>query len=128
VRAYTSKTVALALRVPDKWVDNLLSHYSLPGVERGRQGVDRRISDTGVLAIQIVRLLSAELSLSVGRATELAADALRSRDGATFALSTPSGIALVLPLLKLEQQLRERIVEAVETVAETRRGRPPATR
>jgi hypothetical protein len=126
VRAYTSKTVALALGVPDKWIDNLLSHHAIPGVERGRQGVDRRISDTGVLAIQIVRLLSAELSLSVGRAAELATHALRSRDGATFALSTPSGIALVLPLSKLEQQLRERIVEAVETVGQARRGRPPS--
>jgi hypothetical protein len=126
VRTYTSKTVALAIGVSGKWVDNLLSHYELPGVESGRQGVDRRISDTGVLAIQIVRLLSAELSLSLERATDLATSAMLSREGATFALSTPSGIALVLPLLKLEQQLRERIAEAVETVAETRRGRPPA--
>jgi hypothetical protein len=128
MRAYTSKTIALTLGVHPKWVDNLLSHHELPGIDSGRQGVGRRISDVGLLAIEVVRLLGAELSIPMARAAELATGALQSRDETLSTLTTPAGIAVVLPIAELELRLRRQIVDAVETVAEPRRGRPPRNR
>jgi hypothetical protein len=116
------------LRVPPKWLDNLLSHHDLPGIERGRQGKDRRISDTGLLAVEIVRLLNYELAVPMARATELAATALGTRDRERSTVTTPSGVAVVLPLADIERVLRVRIIDAVETVAEVRRGRPAKKR
>ena len=128
MRSYSSVAVAVALGVPSKWLDNLLSHHRLPGVDRGRQGIVRRISDTGLLAIEVVRLLVADLTVSIGRAAELTRIALESRDGGQSILTTPSGAALVLPLVEIERRLRAQIVEAVEMVAERPRGRPPRAR
>lgn len=128
MRSYNSKTVALALRVSPKWVDNLLSHHDLPGIERGRQGIERRISDSGLLAIEIVRLLNDDLAVSIARATEIAISALQARAAGQSTITTPSGAAVVLSLVDIEQRLRHRMVEAVETVAERRRGRPPRVR
>jgi hypothetical protein len=125
LRSYSSAAVAVALRVTPKWVDNLLSHHQLPGVERGRQGVERRISDRGLLAIQLVRVLVADLAISTARASEIAAIAMDSRNAVQSTVTTPSGIALVLPLAEIERRLREQVVEAVEMVAERPRGRPP---
>ena len=48
-RAYTVGTAALALDVPTKWLDNVLSHHSVPGVVQERQGVSRKVSLEGVL-------------------------------------------------------------------------------
>jgi hypothetical protein len=109
-------------------LDNLLSHFDLPGLERGRQGRERRISEVGLLAIEIVRLLSFELSVPMARATQLAATALRTRDGERSTVTTPSGVVVVLPIADIERGLRNRVVEAVETAAEIRRGRPASTR
>ena len=55
-----------------KWVDNLLSHHAIPGVEGGRQGSARRISAEGIEYIALVRLLTQDLELSVARAVRFA--------------------------------------------------------
>jgi hypothetical protein len=122
-RAYDAKLIAHTIAVPFKWVDNLLSHHELPGVARARQGVQRRITEDGLIAIEIVRLLSVELGLAVGRAVAIARGAVR--DGTPeVRVSIHSHLAVVIQMADVERSLRERLVEASEAVGRARRGRP----
>jgi hypothetical protein len=66
--------------------------------------------------------------MPIARASELAASALRTRERERTIVATPSGVAVVLPIADIERRLRVRVVEAVETAAEIRRGRPPRKR
>jgi hypothetical protein len=111
--------------VPLKWLDNLLSLAALPGIERSRQGVERRISETGLLAIELVRVLSWELGLPVRQAARVAGLAIAARTDTTARVALPSGVVLLFPLVELETRLRERIIDAVEAAGRVRRGRPP---
>src|SRR5215208_4969979 len=61
-----------------KWVDNLLSHFAVPGVESRRQGSARRISTHGVQHIALTRVLTRDLGLSVGAAVTVAGQLLGS--------------------------------------------------
>ena len=124
-RGYTVKAVALAIGVPNKWIDNLLSRHALPGVERSRQGVERRVSEGGLLAIELARMLHIELGVSMERAAELAREAMNSRTPSGMSFATSSGLSLHFPVADIERRLRERMIDALEATARRRRGRPP---
>ena len=124
MRSYSVRLIALAIGVPYKWLDNLLSRHSLPGIQRARQGIERRITDEGALGIELCRILNLELGVSLERAVAIAGESLASRTGDAFQYVTPGGLALHLPFAPLEQRLRTRIAEAVESVAQVPRGRP----
>jgi hypothetical protein len=126
-RAYSPKLVALALAVPIKWIDNLLSHHPLPGVRGGRQGVQRQIGDDGLLAIEIVRLLTAVAGVSSHRAVELATNALQQQ-APEARLFIHGNIAVVIKLADIRRRLRDQVTEAAEAVSRVRRGRPRASR
>jgi hypothetical protein len=111
--------------VPLKWVDNLLSHYELPGITRSRQGVARRITDEGLLAVESTRLLTTELGVPVAHAATIAAAAVQSRQDAQMRFLTASGVAIVFPVEDMQRRLHERVLDAVDGVASIRRGRPP---
>jgi hypothetical protein len=51
MRAYTVATTAVTLNVPTKWVDNVLSHYHVPGVARNQQGVSRKLTYQAILTL-----------------------------------------------------------------------------
>ena len=122
--SYTVRIAALATGASHKWVDNLLSHHALPGVNGGRQGLERSISMLGVLAIELVRLTTQELGVPVARAVEITTLVLAAAPpGGTS--RTSSGIQIVFPIAELERRLRERLVEAVEAAPKLPRGRPP---
>jgi hypothetical protein len=123
LRSYDVKTVALALDVTPKWLDNLLSHHSLPGVTRERQGVERRISDEGVLAIDLVRQLAA-FGVGAARAAFIAQVTLSTRRGSELRYVDDSGVILLFPAASIERRLRERMIDAIDAVASVRRGRP----
>src|SRR5262245_25633449 len=122
--AYTVRIAALALDVSTKWIDNLLSHHSIPGVSGGRQGLERAISMDGLLAIEIARLAIDDLGLTVARAAWLASRLVEDRP-ASGIISTASGISVAFPLERIERRVRERLIEAVEAAPRPRRGRPP---
>jgi hypothetical protein len=124
-RSYTVRSVALALSTSGKWIDNLLSRHALPGVERGRQGVERRVSDDGLLAIEFTRMLNLELGVSMERAAEIAREAMSSRNPGGMTFATSSGLSLHFPVADIERRLRERMMDALEAAAHRRRGRPP---
>src|SRR6187401_2953558 len=71
-RAYTVATAALALDIPVKWLDNVLSHFSVQGIVQERQGVARRITIDGMLQLYLVHSLSSELGTTIVVGTRLA--------------------------------------------------------
>ncbi|HET9454783.1 MAG TPA: hypothetical protein VFO66_10920 [Gemmatimonadaceae bacterium] len=115
--------VALTLDVQIKWLDNLLSHHDLPGCTKARQGVERRISDEGILAIELVRVLNTDLGIPLGRAVTLVRDGLSKESG--LAIRMPSGITIVLPHLRIEQRIASGLRDAIEAAPRIARGRPP---
>jgi hypothetical protein len=112
--------------VPAKWLDNLLSRYALPGVERGRQGVERRINDQGLLAAEVSRILNLELGVSMQRAASIARELVQTSE-AEASFATPSGMSLRFPVADIESRLRLRMSEALEATSRVPRGRPPRT-
>jgi len=119
-RAYTVATIALALDVDIKWVDNILSRFEVDGVLQSRQGVARHIFTQGALELWIIQKLTKVLHMpvdvAVPRAKELAASALIDIGG---------GLDLRLDTDYSLRQLQARLEYAVEAAPIPRRGRPP---
>jgi hypothetical protein len=121
-RHYHIDIAVFAAESDRKWVDNLLSHFDVPGVENAKQGVARQLSHSGIYHVALTRRLWNEAGMSV-EAALLAARRL---------LSDPAGRLLLAPAveLTLDRQaflsaVDARIAEAVESIVPARRGRPP---
>jgi hypothetical protein len=123
-RAYTVATAALAVDVPSKWVDNILSHHTVPGVEQQRQGVARKLSIDGLLVLALTAFLIQELGAPAPKAIEIAA-ALLGNEGR---YESPRGLSLILDLAAFQASLLERLEIAVEMAPVPRRGRPAANK
>jgi hypothetical protein len=122
-RHYQIDIAVFAAESDRKWVDNLLSHFDVPGVEAAKQGVARQLTQSGVYHVALTR----RLWLDGGMSVEAALAAARRL------LSDPSGRLLLAPSLELRldreefrARIDERISEAVESIVPRRRGRPPA--
>ena len=122
MRAYTLATAAFALDVDTKWIDNLLSHHTVPGVVASKRGVRRRIPPRSILIIAIAHALSATLGMPLHRALELAI-AMESSGGRLHQVSNL--IQLRIDLVALQTDLARRLNDAAEFAAVPRRGRPP---
>ena len=120
-RAYTVATAALALQVPNKWLDNTLSHYHVQGVGQDRQGVSRRLSVESLTILAIALVLVNDLETPLAKALTLGSALLTSAGQ----LDLPSGTKLQLDLEKTTTLLLERLEHAVEIAPLPRRGRPP---
>ena len=120
-RAYTVATAALALEMPIKWIDNILSHYKVPGIRQERQGVARRLSVEGLLVLALTALLIHELGLSTPRAITTAESIVKN--GGRY--TAPRGVSLELDLAAFQSALLEQLERAVEIAPIPRRGRPP---
>jgi hypothetical protein len=119
-RAYTVATAALALDMPSKWVDNILSHHTVPGIEQQRQGVARKLSIDGLLVLALTTFLIQEMGAPAPRAIEIA-EALLRNEGR---YESPRGLSLILDLSAFRIGLLERLENAVEMAPVPRRGRP----
>ena len=104
-----------------KWVDNLLSHFDIPGVEGGRRGSARRISAEGISHIALVRLLTEELHLGVASAVSLANKLML---GQSLPVSIGRGLEMRLDLDQFRRTVERAIADGVESVIPARRGRP----
>ena len=118
-RAYTIATAALALGTSVKWLDNVLSHNSVPGVAQERQGISRRLSVEALLVLALVVLLIQEFGLPTAKAISLA-EGLTRNEGRYSA----QGLNLGLDLVSFRLQLFERLENAVEIAPIPKRGRP----
>jgi hypothetical protein len=120
-RAYTVATAALAIGMPIKWVDNILSHTKLLGIRQERQGVARRLSVDGLLVLALTALLIQELGLSTAKAIIVAEGIVNS--GGRY--SAAQGVSIELDLAAFQSGLLEHLEHAVEIAPVPRRGRPP---
>ena len=120
MRAYTTSTVAVALQVTPKWLDNTLSHFRVTGVSSGRQGVARRLDRRAVTVLEIALLMSSGIGAPMDQALAVAEEIVRSGGRVV----TRRGLSIAIDLDQLEQKLTERLAEAVEFTPVPRRGRP----
>jgi hypothetical protein len=120
-RAYTVATAALALGVPVKWVDNILSHNKVTGVRQERQGVARRLGIEGLIVLALTVVLVNELGLSTTKAISVAEGIVKSRGRYPAA----RGLSIELDLQAFQASLLEQLESAVEIAPIPRRGRPP---
>jgi hypothetical protein len=123
-RLYHVDIARHAAAADHKWVDNLLSHYEIPGVDGGRQGSPRRLSHEGIQHIALVRLLTQELEIPVRSAVRIA-KRLMVADSAPLAFG--SGLELRLDLESFRLNVQALIADGVECVVPARRGRPRKT-
>ena len=123
-RSYHVEIARFAAEADQKWVDNLLSRFDVPGVDSSKQGLSRRISDVGIYHIALIRVLTAELEVSTARAVRLATQLLATPDAVVVA----EDLELAFDRLSFERRIDVRLVDAVESIAPARRGRPPKRR
>lgn len=123
-RAYTVATAALALGMPAKWVDNVLSHNRLPGIRQERQGIARRLSIEGLLALALTAVLTQELGLSTAKAI-VVAEGIVQGSGRYL---TGEVLSIEIDLEAFQASLLEKLERAVEIAPIPRRGRPPTSK
>jgi hypothetical protein len=121
-RFYHVEVARHAADADSKWIDNLLSHFAVPGVENARQGVARKISLRGVYHVALIRRLNREVGLPVAAAVSIAGRLLASESA--HAQLAP-GLDLNVDRSALERDVDRRVSEAVEASTPPRRGRPP---
>jgi hypothetical protein len=123
-RSYHVDIVRHAADVDGKWLDNLLSRYSLPGVARGTQGVSRRLSADAIYHIALVARLTESLGVGVGDAVDLATRLLAAPDSG---LPLTAVVHLRLQSDIFKSGIDSRIADGVESLSPPRRGRPPVS-
>jgi hypothetical protein len=119
-RAYTVATVALALSVDTKWVDNILSRFTISGVQQSRQGISRRVSQYGVLELSVVRSLTEKTHIPLGVALDMARTLATTGEWAVG-----GGLVIQLDRISQSNEVGRRLEYAVESTPLPRRGRPP---
>jgi hypothetical protein len=123
-RAYTIATAALALGLPIKWVDNVLSHHKIGGIRQERQGIARRLSIEGLLTLALTALLIHELRVPTSRAITIAEGIIEANGRHVCA----DGLTVEIDLPTFQASLLKRLENAVEVAPVPRRGRPPANK
>jgi hypothetical protein len=123
-RSYHVDIAAFAAGVDRKWIDNLLSHFNVPGVESQKRGVARRLSLEAIRTVVLVRALAAETGLSVDRALATATALL---DRADARASASPWISLQIDRAAFDADVERRLAAAVEAVVPRKRGRPASS-
>ena len=121
MRLYSVVVTSLAIRAPEKWTDNLLSHHQLPGVQGRSRGVARGVTWHALVQIALVRELHVRLGCAVRDAVSFASAILAST---TSAIEAGSHLTVALDRMHFEQDLHRRLADALETAPRPRRGRP----
>ena len=123
MRAYTVAATAVTLGVTKKWVDNVLSHHRVNGVHQARQGILRRVTPDGLLALEIAINLGRALSVPLAQALEISHDVIASRGGEVQLRVSPS-ITLRVDVDGMARALNARLEHALEMTPVPKRGRP----
>ena len=124
-RLYHVDIATHAAQADSKWVDNLLSHFSVPGVEGGRQGSARRISEHGIHHVALVWSLTRDLGIPIQSAVSVAGRLLST--GEVRGLG-PGWVTLVFDREAFVRDVDRLVADGVESVTPVRRGRPPTVR
>jgi hypothetical protein len=126
MRGYTVAASAVTLRVSAKWLDNVLSHHAVPGVQRTRQGVKRLLPPSALIQLEIALVLGRALAVPLGVAIPLAIR-LHQTGGRIDTAGLPL-ITITLDLPRLISALDRRLADAVESAPSPKRGRPRRTK
>lgn len=119
---YNTATAASALNVSAKWLDNILSHNDLDGVQSESQGVSRRLSLASITALSLTKDLAMNLDISQASALRLATRVLAQPTGV---LEFSTGFRMSVDIGALRAATLARLARAVEVAPTPRRGRPP---
>jgi hypothetical protein len=119
-RAYTVATVAVALNVERKWVDNVLTHYRVRGASQQKQGIARRLSSDAVFILRVALSLSEALGVPISRSIDLATKLVDGRGSYVG----PDGVSLAIDFSGFEGLVHDRLAAAVEVAPVPIRGRP----
>lgn len=122
MRSYSIAVSALAIGAPQKWLDNLLSHFPVPSVSGERRGVARRIPHSTLVQLALTRQLHQALGMGVRDALTLAGELLASNDGAVL---RGGHLRVTCDRRTLEHAVIECLRDALESAPTPRRGRPP---
>lgn len=120
-RHYHVDIAVFAADTDRKWVDNLLSHFDVPGVESAKQGVARRVSADGIYHIALVRRLADSAGLPIPAALGLAIRLLAAPDGV---VAPAPHLEMRLDRRAFMSEIDSRIADGVEFIVPRRRGRP----
>ena len=110
--------------MPAKWIDNVLSHYDVVGVEKHRQGVPRRLDLDGLVSLGLAATLIHEIGIPIAPALKISARLVENNGS----FESSGGISITTDLEAFRTQLVARLETAVEIAPVPRRGRPPANR
>ena len=123
MRLYSVAVASLAVDAPLKWTDNLISHHRISDVRSRSRGVARGVSWAGVMRIALIRALHVHLGCGVREAVILSGGLLRGSEGT---LTLGEWLTLAIDRDALERDVQRRLVEALESAPNPRRGRPAA--
>ena len=123
MRAYTVATTAVTLKMPAKWLDNVLSQHHVDGVIKLRQGVARKLTPQAVVTLDITLRLSRALDTSIPAALQLAGRLLQQRAGEA-GIDAGEGLWISIDVRQIEADVMERLAHAIEIAPSPRRGRP----
>jgi len=121
--SYHIDIAGYAANADRKWVDNLLSHFEVPGVEQGRRGSARRVTQVGLYHVALVRVIARELGVPLRTSVMLATTLMRTESPELPVFGT---LALRFDRELFQRDVDARVAEAVEAIVPARRGRPPA--
>ncbi len=121
--SYDIATASFAVGAPRKWVDNVTSHHDVPGIQRHRRGSGREFSVDGIRSLSVIRALILELNLPIRKAVEVARTIQMGGEGEIVLCE---GLRLRIDHMVLMRGVRQRLLEAAESVPRVRRGRRPA--
>jgi hypothetical protein len=119
-RAYSTSTVAHALRADPKWLDNLLAHHNVLGTAKARQGSPRHLTPESIAILYIAKALTSSLGCTVAQALEVATSLVKQRE-----LHLAPGLTLTADPSSIHELLQQRLLDAVQTAPPKTRGRPP---
>lgn len=129
MRSYSVAAAAVALDLPPKWLDNLLSQNRVAGVVQARQGVPRRLSPLALYVIATIRDMNDHLQVPIGSAVRVAHELWSSPiEGMSSQPRTtvPMGdLTIELDRDALRRRVDGEIADALEMTPRPRRGRPP---
>ncbi len=120
--SYNTNTVANALGVTPKWLDNLLSHNDLDDLRRDSQGASRRLSLEAVTQLSLAKDLIDSTGIKAPAALNLAGKILKAPAGE---LIVSPGLRIRLDTETIRTAVLDALARAVEIAPTPRRGRPP---
>jgi len=124
MKTLSTNASASALGVDRKTLDNVLARDGRSLIAEGSRGRSRRISIDVLERIAVALILNRDLGVSIAKGLALAEQVIGSPSSPVIVGSLST---LTFDLPRLRKALERSIDEALESVAERIRGRPPGS-